>query len=232
MKELVGPLVVVLGIAAILPGTAPNRLNYLEEDSHQFLEFAADLSTGRLFDLTIEPEMLSRGTLVRTPGYPLLLAFGQRIFPDDLWSAVIFGNLVVAVLVTIALLRLLRPVLSPMKVILLLLPVNLAMYQFFSAIVSEWLAFQLLLLLFGILVRFLLAPSALMLFLFCGVVSGLVLTRSALTGIVILPLVLLPFARRLPIARTLGALTLGFLPLILWVTFNTLRLDRMTIAPA
>ena len=190
-------------------------------DSYSYVKFAewlTDTSVDTLdaFYLTI-----------RTPGYPLVLALGMSFldYPDYIFAAhSIFGMLAAYFFLT-----LINTPKSFIKKSLVLL-ISYALFRFFYiTIMTEWLAFTLILIILALVFKAL-TKDHWYLYFIIGLVSGfLVLVRPALVlfpFVIILAILFKNFNKTCFISMVLG-LSLILSP---WLAFNYQRYQKITLA--
>jgi len=196
-------------------------------DSDSYLDFSEGILSGDLFEKK-ELAEIDFGRAVRTPGYPVMLAAGKLIFGDYPVSALVLHGLIAAL--TLAFLALtLRPYLSTVITGMCILTAELLMHDFFYTVMTEWLTFHLILILFAMLIISIRKPSVRNIFLTGLLITFMVLVRPAmLPAYGVLPLLML-YGKELKI-RSIVIVATSMLPLLLWMGFNQYHLGRFTIA--
>ena len=204
---------------------------HLGPDTLQYLESARDIRSGALFSLRPLPE-IPLGSMVRTPGFPAILALGQVLSPGDLRLALAIAHLLLAAITLLILCLSFSPSAKTWLVILAFgIVAHLARDQF-RAITSEWSALMALLIFFALLYRFFQNPSPKQVAMLSLLTALIILIRPAFSFIPLLLLLLLFFVPRSLRTRAFCFWTLGLLPITAWIGFNFWRLGVLTIAPA
>ena len=176
-------------------------------DANEYAEFCNAILDGRLF--TRQGDEVSRALATRTPGYPLALAaltafgLGSR----NVLSVLHAGVALLTLLSVPLLLRRFAPVgLCAAGVLVAFL----GMKSYYERPVTEWLALNLLLMSFALVVRYCERPVAMRLVAVGLAVSACVLTRPALIPTVLVPLglaCLSPGRARIMLLVALASLT-------------------------
>ena len=196
-------------------------------DANEYAEFCNAILDGRLF--TRQGDEVSRALATRTPGYPLALAaltafgLGSR----NVLSVLHAGVALLTLLSVPLLLRRFAPVgLCAAGVLVAFL----GMKSYYERPVTEWLALNLLLMSFALVVRYCERPVAMRLVAVGLAVSACVLTRPALIPTVLVPLglaCLSPGRARIMLLVALASLA----PVLGWMGFNRWRLGSFTLTP-
>ena len=190
-------------------------------DSYSYLKFAewllnTSVDTLDAFYLTI-----------RTPGYPLVLSLGMSFldYPDYILAVhAIFGVLAAYFFLTSITIPL-----SFVKKSLILLSSYVLLRSFYASIMTEWLAFTLILIIFALAFKAFTKDRSYTYFII-GLVSGfLVLVRPAL---ILFPLILilLMLFKRLDKMHLISIVLGCALILSPWLTFNYQRYQKITLA--
>jgi len=197
-------------------------------DTQGYIEFARGIQSGSIFD-KYELGTVPVAYLIRTPGFPLVIALSKWLILSEIQGVVVFHILLtvlVASFMAIQLRSFLPMTLSALILFLTLAPVYFVIFL----VLTEWMTINLLILFFVTLVSVLKRPNNLLLYLQSSIATFIVLTRPALVSLLFVGLI--PFVRKENRSSTrIGVFILGFAPLLLWMSFNLYRLDRFVLAP-
>ncbi len=209
---------------------ATPEFNHLGPDTFEYLAFADEILTGKLFTLRAVDD-IPIGSIIRTPGFPAVLALGKLFAPEDLRTAMLVGHSILFCVVFAGLAVFGRSYASPPVFGILVVPALLQMRPVFAGLASEWSAFCFLMLLIGCLLNYFKSPNPKHLLLL-GIAASLVaLSRPAVciaTTVPVLAAMHLPatsWPRRLLIALVSLAAMWS------WMGFNWYRLGSFSLAP-
>lgn len=174
---------------------------FVTEDGQDYLAYADAIYQGEWAQINSHSRFV-----LRSPLYPFLIA-ASRVAVGDPLDAVRGLHLGVAFLTLLALVVLLRGLLSPVLIVLSVALVMLQAGVFYYCVLSEWVAICLLLVVCAVVVRFAERPGLYPGILISLISSLAILLRSALVPL-ILVLPVLVFA--LPRARALGVVKITF----------------------
>jgi hypothetical protein len=222
-------LLIPLALLLVFLNTTP-EFNHLGPDTFEYLAFTDEILTGNLF--TPRPiDEIPIGSIIRTPGFPAVLAMGRLFSPDDLRIAMLVGHSIVFSVAFILLSVLARSYASPSVFGILLFPALFQMQPVFAGLASEWSAFCFLLMLISCLLGFFKAPTPRRLLLLGLVASLVTLSRPALCITATVPFAALLL---LPTTSWPRRILLAFFSLTLmwsWMGFNWYRLGSFSLAP-
>ncbi len=209
---------------------ATEEFNHLGPDTTEYLSFRDEILSGALFS-TRELQEIPTGSIIRTPGFPGILALGHLVSPGDLRTEMIVGHSLLFAVVFLLIAIANREAVPAPLLGVLIFPALPQLREVFAGLASEWTAYCFLLLTFGILLRFFRSPSTYLLY-FLGISASLtVLTRPALCLVAGLPLFAALFLKEASwFKRAILALSSLFL-MWLWMGFNWHRLGSFSLAP-
>lgn len=198
------------------------------DDSLQYHQIATALRT-RTYFTQRPPADLPIGFVVRTPGFPIILALGEALAPDHPRRSVLIPHTLLLLLL-VAFLHTkaggnLHPLISVLGIVFALPQ----MRRSFGHVATEWSAFVFSIALIGAACRTLRSRRHATLILVAFLVAVAILIKPTLVFLLALPAAL-PLLTKQRVRAFLNA-ALGLLPLWTWLGFNYWRFDRVTLAP-
>ena len=218
-----------LTVAFIIPFSRQPVLD-LGEDTRQYIAFAQLLRSGEFFR-DLSATAANRATVVRTPGFPLLLAAALTICSEPQRALLILHGALTLITLIILCLGFAK-YLHPLLITLAFYAGCWAFQLGFRHISTEWTAFILVIWFFGCCHSCFSQPSAWRVMLLGLCSSFLALTKPALVPVIPLAVLieeLLPAAqgrRRLRLS-----LAAALLPVLGWMTLNLARLNVFSLTP-
>lgn len=224
-----GLLETLLISVAVLAFAASNHHVLSTLDSLCYTKSAEAMLEGRYFRPG-PTSTLEDCLLLRTPGYPALMAAAQYLFGggyEQVFIVHFLSALFSAVILGLAFRRWV-PILGGGACAL---SGFLLMRYYFSWVMTEWTAFCLLLIFASTLAGCFQRPSSLRVLALSLLVSLLVLVRPALIVILPFPAAVLLLSRRLVSPRHWGLMVLGLLPVVAWMGGNYYRISSFSLTP-
>lgn len=197
-----------------------------QPDSDGYLFFASDIRSGALFQQPQAPWY----SVIRTPGYPALLALSQSLVGENPASIVlVHGSLALLTMVLIVLRF--KKYVAPILLVLLTCFAFWLWREYYRTVLSEWTALCGLLLLLCAVPQNTFECSPKRVLVFGILLSLLVLTRPALIALLILAVLFIAFIVERQERRQVSVgLLLGLMPLFLWCTYNSYRIGTFNVA--
>lgn len=231
-RELNTALAVGMLVTTLLVMLAPDPM-FFYPDSRGYLEVAQAMSTGDFWTTRATPQ-LPFAWAVRTPGYPLLLCLAALV-EDNLGVSIrllhaVMGGLAAAALVLAAPLGrslFLRGLAGAIFLVCSLTIVG----DDFRCVLTEWVAFTLLVPLLARCFRWGTSRQASELAPVATIASLAALTRPVLIVACAVPLLLFIFLPRRELTRGAVAVLSGSVLLLAWFTFNTYRFGKPSLTP-
>ena len=227
MQSLKSPfLAIAAGILALLLFFGFPSSNSIQPDSESYLSFAQDIRNGQIFSKVQAPWY----SVIRTPGFPALLAISQTLLGDDP-AALIALHLGLAILVVFAVIFRFRNFLSQWVILLLTLLAFWLWRDYYAAVLTEWSALCVVLLFLSFVPQSYKECTPMRLFLIGLILSLLVLIRPALITCLAVVILFVCFAVPREDRRRISVgILLGLLPMFFWCTFNSYRLGSFGVA--
>jgi hypothetical protein len=199
----------------------------IRKDSGSYLSMATQIISGEIFEKK-ELKEISFGRSIRTPGYPILIALSTGGDPFENSSYMLYTHFFIALAAMIFLSLALRQYCPPMVTAFAVLAIELLTKDFYAAIMTEFVAINVLLVLFGVTVRAMKNPSTRNIF-FIGILAACaaLLRPAGIVCFAIVPLMVI-YRRRLNIVNG-AVLASTLLPLLMWMSFNYYHLGAFTI---
>lgn len=198
------------------------------DDSWQYHQIAVALRTGAFFAASSQADP-PIGFVVRTPGFPIILAAGEALAPNRPRRSVLIPHTFLLLLL-VAFLRTQPGGQIPIPVSVLAIALSLPpLREYFGQVATEWSAFVFSVALISVVCRFLRHRSPSALFLIALLTAFDVLIKPTLVFLSTLPAILPWLTKRR--LRAFLAVAIGMLPLWTWLGFNYWRFDRLTLAP-
>jgi len=208
------------------------KLAELNPDSLEYIEFATALTSGSFLERAALKGK-TRGEIIRTPGFPLVLIAANAVAPQHLTKGVLVVHGLVAITTLCTLFALLSSFLSPAPIAVLYIVSMHSFSNYFFAALPEWVTVNIILVLCALLVgkaegRRPVVSAALL-------TAFLTLLRPEL--IILLIIVPLFFIRKTKpegglLFKDAGkAFLLAAIPLVLWMSVNAVRLGVFSLAP-
>ena len=211
-------------VVIIFLGIFPPGIMLPHADADLYLKFAAEIRSGTLWSL----HDFSAATLMRTPGYPFLLAIFGATSEASIAEASLLHTVlgIFTILITMWSCKIaVRPIFVGLGILALFYTQRL--YSHYA--ITEWSALCFLVMLAGLLVRFLFSKDRRLFFIVTLISSYLVLIRPALIVVLIIPVILILQVRP-KFGSYILSLLAGLAPLILWCGFNFLRVGSPNLA--
>lgn len=196
-------------------------------DSGSYLNLADMIISGEIFEKK-EISEVRWGRAVRTPGYSLFIV-AAKVGLGNEQRGLYLIHLALGLFAIVFLSAKLRVFSPPIITGTIVVLVQFAMRKYFPTIMSEWIAFNLLLILFGLVVDGFRSPSTKILFAIGLLASFCVLIRPSLLPVMLLMPVLVVYRWRVTIAES-SLLAITLLPLVLWMSFNFYHLGVFKLA--
>jgi hypothetical protein len=196
-------------------------------DSGGYLNFSASILSGEIWEKQ-ELNEVRYARAIRTPGYPLVIGLATGGDIEAKKSNILVAHLLFALFTIVFLSVQLRHLCPPFITAGGVFVVEFFMRDYFQAIMTEFIAFNMLLILFGLVVGAVEAPTARRIF-FIGFIAALgALIRPAMIVCAVLVPLLVIYRRRLSIKEGF-IFTASLLPVLLWMTFNLVQIGAFTI---
>ena len=219
-------LVIAVGALALFLLFGIHATILKHPDSESYSSFARDLSSGEIFSRVPAPWY----SVVRTPGFPALLAVFQTLFGENPVALFLLHS-VLALLVLAAAIFRFKNFVSQWVILLLTLLAFWLWRDYYAVILTEWSALCVLLLFLCFTPQNYKECSPLRLFSIGLILSLLVLIKPALiTCLAVVALFVCFAVRREDRRRISVGILLGLLPLFFWCTFNSYRLGSFGVA--
>ncbi|MGI9291691.1 MAG: hypothetical protein ACR2QG_10500 [Gammaproteobacteria bacterium] len=199
----------------------------IRPDSGNYILFAEQIISGEVFEKK-PVEEIKFGRAIRTPGYPLLIAAFTFGDPEANIDNVLLAHLLIALCTLLFVSYQLRNLCPPLLTGLAVMVAQAQMSKPFGSVMTEFVAFNILLILLALTVKAIQKPDNGILF-WIGLIGVIgVLVRPAM--VVCLPIVplLVLYRRRLSIRDSL-ILASALIPLTMWMGFNKYQLGAFTI---
>lgn len=228
-KRISGAELVSLIIPLVLMLVLFGGYDQLDErpDSGSYLNFADAIISGEIFT-TQDPSDLRFYRLARTPGYPLIVVVAKTLFPDET-TGLLYLHLLFAALSIVFLSLALRAWCAPVMTGLIVVAAQILMKDYFFAVMTEWVVFNLLLVIFGMLIVSIRNSSLRNLFVLGLLASLTVLIRPTIApALLVMPFLFL-YRWKFHISEML-VLSLTVAPIVLWMTFNWYQLGSFSLS--
>jgi hypothetical protein len=203
-------------------------LMYLPGDSIQYINFAQNLS-----GFLQSPEHLQPAYVVRTPGYPLLLALTQTLAFNDLRIAVLSLHTLFGVIALFCVINALKPIIPIPLAAIGFAPLPILCWEIFPAVMSEWMVIMSLIILWSTWIIYLTSHKNKTLYLSSFVTLLLVTIKPLFIFVCLVP-VLLAISRGSMNDRCyrIAVVALILSPLLLLTTLNNRRFGVLSVSPA
>ena len=222
ISEVIGIAIPVIILVFALSGMELTK----RPDSGSYIVFADSILSGDLFEKK-DLNDISFGRAVRTPGYPLIVALA-KLTSSDFISSLKLLHFVFGIFSIVFLSLVLKPWLPPIATGLSIVFVDICMGVYFGNIMTEWVAFNLLLVLVGLVVIGFRNPSNRNLCIIGLLASCIVLVRPAAIPVMLILPMLVIYRRSLGIKDAILFVS-TLLPLIAWMSFNLYHLDSFAL---
>ena len=210
--ELCGALALAAFVVLFFVDSFSTTL-FINPDGKDYLSYASAILNRNFAELNPNSKFM-----LRSPLYPLMLSAAEALGPRELTIRLLHTLLALAAIFYSS--RLLRPWINPLLSAWCALVALLTAHLFFPSVLAEWATICLLIIITAALARCMRDKTVGRLFiltLFCAL--GVCL-RSALTPILLLPVVALYLSKLKLNASSIGALLCGILPFVILIGYN------------
>jgi hypothetical protein len=195
-------------------------------DSHSYLIFANQILSGALLDF----QQINWSTIIRTPGYPCLLALAQLVFGSGL-NSISYLHFALGLLALLFFVFRLSALIGQSSAIILGFLSLFVWREHYSIISSEWSAFCSLLIFLTCLPLSAAEFTGRRLIALSLIASVLILVKPSLIAILpVISLMILLVVDKTYIRSAFVIFLVGLAPLFLWSLFNLYRLGVFNIA--